>query len=826
MKKLLFTTQKGVLCLFFILFCSVTSLLAQNSNVSGKITDAENEPLVGATVLVKGTTNGTTTNTEGAFSLDNVAKGSTLVVSFVGFLPKEVAADGNLTISLQESGTLGELVVTAENRSVSAQTVPISMDLVSGKTLLRQGITDLAGLQNLAPGLSIVTNTVFNQIVVRGVGSHDGAAELSDQAVTVGIDGEYINRPVALNAAMFDLDRVEVLKGPQGTLYGRNATAGAINIIAKKPTDRTEIDVNATYGNYNTIKTNAVVNLPLGKKAAFRVAGMLSKHDGYRQSSGTGAYVGGLDNGNVWAVRAGLMVNPIKNLSIYVAGEYNKTDQLSNSAYGVNMTAEAAKDTTLKGQAPTKWTTTLPKDFPVATAGFLKNDQGAVRTKITYDLGKAKLTYSGGYRDVELLSYQPLNGFIPETFSFHNDLKYQTQSHELRINGESNKLIWQAGVFHGSETQNVARGLILAAVKGAFGGKAPFNNFFIREIDSKTTGVFGQATYQVTEKFGITAGLRNTWDDKNRTASDLAAGPMPPNANVTRFFYPEVPTSMTQTGMRPTASTLPNSGSWNKLTYLLNFDYKIDDSKMVFAKWSTGYKAGGFDNIGNYDEENLRAIEIGTKNKFLDNRLRLNASVFNYAYQGQQVSVFISTAVGSQIKNAGNSSYTGVEFDGEMAFTKADRVKFTINYLDASFGDFTLDRQRIATTTEKVNVKGNSPIQAPKWTLIAGYDHDFEIGGSNLNVGVQTMYKSDYFLSPFNFEMDRQKAFTKTDAFITYTAKNSNWDIGVFAQNLEDNRVITNTSFNGANINGFSWIFGSPRLFGLQANYHFRGTRK
>jgi iron complex outermembrane recepter protein len=282
-KKLLLFTA------FLILLCT-TANFAQT--ISGKITDTKNDPLVGASVLVKGTNNGTVTNTEGGFSLNNVAKGSILVVSFVGYTNKEVAADGNLNISLEEGDALGELIVTAENRSVSAQTVPITLELITGKAIQRQGATDLMQLQNLAPRLNIVQNTIFNQINIRGIGSNDGGTELSDQAVTIGIDGEYINRPLALNASLFDLDRVEVLKRPQGTLYGRNATAGAVNIIAKKPTiEKTEVDLGASYGNFNTIKANGAINLPLGKIAAVRVAGMLSKHDGYRESSGTGAYV-------------------------------------------------------------------------------------------------------------------------------------------------------------------------------------------------------------------------------------------------------------------------------------------------------------------------------------------------------------------------------------------------------------------------------------------------------------------------------------------------------------------------------------------------------
>lgn len=810
MKLLFFTTLLTLLC--------VTTTFAQT--ISGKITDTKNEPLVGASVLVKGTTNGTVTNTEGGFSLNNVPKGSTLVVSFVGYANKEVVADGNLNISLEEGDALGELIVTAENRSVSAQTVPITLELITGKAIQRQGATDLMQLQNLAPGLNIVQNTVFNQINIRGVGSNDGAAEMSDQAVTIGMDGEYLNRPVALNASLFDLDRVEVLKGPQGTLYGRNATAGAVNIIAKKPImEKTEVDLGASYGNYNTIKANAAINLPLGKIAAIRVAGMLSKHDGYRESKAPGL-AGRFDNGNVWATRAGLSINPTKAFSIYIAGEYSQTDQQAPSQYGVDV---SKADTTLKGQVPSKWTTTLPKDYNVATAGFVKINQGAIRSRIAYDFGAAKITYTGGYRDVDMSGYQPLNGFVPETFSFDNQLKYQTQSHELRLNGESNKFIWQAGGFYGNEDQDVERGLVLPSAKGAFAGKVPYLNFFKFDVNSKTTALFAQATYNVTEKFGITAGLRNTSDKKSRDGATLTRAPFGPPGTPAYFITPErVPPTLTSAGMTATSK----SANWNKTTWMVNLDYKIDATKMLFAKVSTGYKAGGFDNYGAYEPEDLTAIEIGSKNKFMDNKLRLNASLFNYNYNKQQVSVFINTTVGGAIQNAANTKVFGLELDGELLATKNDRLRATINFLNAEFGDFPTTINKVGADAAVVNLKGNTPIQAPKWTMIGGYDHTFELGSGSLNVGIQTMFKSEYYLAAYNLAMDKQKAFTKTDLNITYSTKSGNWDIGAFAQNLENTRVINFSGFTGGTINLYNWVFGSPRLMGLQVNYHFRGNKK
>ena len=819
MKKTTFNQSKWQNTLFLWILLLLSSSFAIGQTISGKVTASQGETLPGVSIVIKGTTKGTTSDKNGQFSLE-ARKSQTLIFSFLGYELQEVPVGDQTSINItlkEASESLEEVVVTAENRSVSAQRVPITLDLVTGKNIQKQGVTDLLQLQNIAPSLNIVTNTIFNQINIRGVGSNDGANEMSDQAVTVGIDGEYLNRPVALNAAMFDLDRVEVLKGPQGTLYGRNATAGAINIIAKKPTQNREVEIGVNLGNYKTTKLNGAVNLPLGKIAAIRVAGLLSKHDGYRESSGAGAFNGRIDNGNFWAVRAGLDINPTKNLNIYIAGEMNKTDQQAPAQYGVALgNIDAIKNT-----VPKTWTTTLPDDFPVATAGFMKIDQKAIRGKISYNFGKAQLTYSAGVRKADMTGYQPLNGFVPETFSFHNELSYNTQSHELRLNGESAKLNWQVGGFYGKENQDVRRGLFLPSAAGAFGGQVPFLNFFFRDVTSTTAAVFGQATYNVNEKLGFTLGLRNTSDKKTRSGADLASAPFGP-PSIIRFFYPNVPTSPTQAGMKPLTDVMLEN-SWSQTTWTVGVEYKADVNKMIFAKVSKGYKAGGFDNIGEYDPESLIAYEVGTKNKLAGNKLKLNASLFHYQYTNQQVSVFINTAVGGGIKNAGESSITGLDIETEYAISKNDRIRLTANYLDAKFKSlriFTNITVGGAAATEQI-LDGNRPVQAPKITFTGRYDHDFKIGKGTLNAGIQTLFKSDYYLQPYNLAMDKQEAYTKTDINLTYTTGNGKFDVGVYAQNLEDNRIKTYASVNGGTINIYNWIFGSPRLMGLQANVRF-----
>ncbi|MDQ3844441.1 MAG: TonB-dependent receptor [Bacteroidota bacterium] len=803
----------------FAFFVFTQHAFAQTTDLTGRVTDSTGNPLSGATVRLKGTNRTTKTNEQGSFTLNAAPQSGTLVISFVGYEQQELGYSngqvGGITLA-EASGKIQEVIVTAENRAVSVQRVPIAIDLVQGRDLRKLGVVDITQLPALAPGLQFEENTIFSSFTVRGVGSHEGAAELSDQAITVSIDGEYINRPVALGASMFDVDRVEVLKGPQGTLYGRNATAGAINVIAKKPTNRLEGDVFAQYGNYKTRRLEAALNIPVSDMLSFRAAGMLNKHKGYRDAGPAGR----VDDGDVLAGRLGLLFKPIRNFSIYLVGEANRVDQTAPAQYGVGVTSAVADS----GKAPSSFRPAyFPKDFPLPSAGFVKSNQWALRGRAQYNLGSTVITYTGGYRDVDFKGYQPLNGFIPETFSFDNQLTYQTQSHEFRINGENSNVIWQAGVFYGHEDQSVGRGLFLPAVRNAnprFNGQPPYLNFFLQEVTSKTTGVFAQSTYNFNEKWSLTGGLRYSSDKKERDGAQLASAPFAPNSVV--FTYPNRPTTFTQSGMTKIKDSI-RSGSWDQVTWMVNLEHHFAPNKLLFGKVSTGYKAGGFDLVSIYKPEKITAFEIGSKNTFANNRLKLNLSAFAYNYKDQQVSVFLSTAVGSIIRNAGKTRVYGLESETEWAATREDRFKLVINYLDAKFKDLQTSQNLFRANPGPVNLAGNRPVQSPKWTVLGRYDRNITLNAGSLSFGIQSMFKSEYFLTPFNWAADKQEAFTKTDANLTFTPKGDWFDIGVYVQNLEDNRILNYASFNGSNINIYNWIFGNPRTYGVQFNYRFRG---
>ena len=684
-------SKKWLSTVSLLLFMALLPLAISAQNISGNVTDETGEPLIGATILEQSTANGVVTDANGDFTL-KVVEGSMLLVSYAGYQPQEIAAADGMKIVLVEGVGLEEVVVTAENRNVSAQRVPITMDIVSGLELQSQGVTDLKQLQALAPSLNIVQNESFTPIFIRGIGTQETGV-LTDQSVTLNIDGEFITRPVALNTTLYDLARIEVLKGPQGTLYGKNSTAGSINIVAAKPRlEHFGGNVQVEYGNYNTLKFTGAVNAGLGKKSAIRAAFVYDAHDGYRESNGNpemGGYTGPIDDGNAYGARLGFLTQPTDKLSIYVAGEIAKVDQFAASQYGISSDPEEpAYDPNFapfEGLQPVDFEAELPDNFDVANPGSQEVDQFAVRANITYVFSdNVKLTYRGGYRDISMSTYQALNGYVPETFSFDRNRDFQSQSHELRLNGESDELIWQAGLFRGSDVSNASGGLIFAFARflsaPAF-DMVPYGFYNNWDTEVTTTGVFGQATYNFTDQFAFTGGLRYTGDAKVQTGYSSGAPFGPPGTPV--YFYPNGPAE----GDPGTAPIRGGDETWSQVTWLANFEFKPSNRTMYFAKVSTGYKSGGFAIAGPYDAESLTAFEVGIKNRLSD-RFRLNASAFYFDYADQQIPVFIDVENGFAVTNAGESRIFGLEIEGDYQVSANGRFDFNINYLNAELTNF------------------------------------------------------------------------------------------------------------------------------------------
>lgn len=739
---------------------------------------------------------------------------------------------GTATAQSSDDFVLEEIVVTATKRATNLQDTPIALRAFSSDDLIRSGVSDVNGLGRLAPDLNISNDTIYTKIAVRGISSQD-ISEAGDPALTIAVDGEYINRPVALNASFFDLERIEVLRGPQGTLYGRNATAGAINILAAKPElGRTNGFLTLGYGNYNAKKAEGAVNVAVDDTLAIRVSGMHSSHDGYRKTPPAGH----AEDGNVDAARASLAWEPTDRVRAYLAGEYVNVDQLPMPQYGVllaqnGVLTSAAYASGIVDAIPSTPEVEMggipqnveitgydPDNFPLNKLGNFRSEQYAVRGRLDVDFDIGTLSYIGGYRDIDTATDVPLSGFVPNTFTFSNKKQNSwTQSHELRFaNTLENGTFYQLGAFYFREKVDIARGLFLDLPNA-------FLNFFYRpDVVSQSKAAFGQVTFPIAgPDLTITGGLRYT-DDK-KEAEFINYGP--------RFGRGE---GMTPPPLGSAGATILELGSSSdQITGNVGIDWKPSRNSLVYAKISTGYKSGGFDSTGSFDPEKLTAYEAGTKNRFNNGKIQFNASAFYYDYKDQQIQVYLDSSVGSQTLNAGKSRVWGIETDTSFLLTANDELSLTVNYLDAKLKDFATaqpgllgsinDSDPATPGIQPFNLAGNRPVQAPKWTLSAGYNHTFDLeDGATIVAGAFSRYKSTHYLTVFNRAADRQKGFIQTDLSLEYNAASEAFTVQAYVRNLENKQPLTFANFtpvNGAAI--YNYVFGQPRTYGVQATYRF-----
>ncbi|MBL8549002.1 MAG: TonB-dependent receptor [Hyphomonadaceae bacterium] len=729
------------------------------------------------------------------------------------------------------------IVVTAQNRAQNVQDVPISINVFSAEEIANAGITDFTGLKQLAPDVQITNDTQLTRVTLRGIGTNSND-ETQDQSIAVSIDGEYINRPFVLNASIFDLERVEVLRGPQGTLYGRNATGGAITFITRRPGQEFSANGALTYGNYDQLIAEAGVTIPLGEHAALRIAGLASGNEGYvyhpninRRSNDQGVLAG----------RAALMLRPNDRLEIYLAGELADVDQTSPGQAFVNLnTAGFRADETGPNFADAcsapGWVEVAPlvagvqcipqntnylagvnrEEYNAPGTGIGKSlaETEAFRGHVTYDFGAAMFTYRGGYRSTELSADTTLSpAYIFKNFQVDTE----TQSHELRLNGEAdNGFVWQGGFFFFNEDQTAVRGLFSPFV-GPNGG---YITFFSRPfVETKSWAAFAQVEVPVTDQVTLVAGARYTDDERSARFDNYG------------FRANTGPVNLVALGVAPSSTQFLTTQN-EKTTWLAGLNFEPTDDSLWYAKVSTGFKAGGFDSVGVYAPETVTAYEIGTKNTF--GRYLLNASAFYYDYKDLQVGVLLDSTLGNQIFNAGAATMWGLEGQFEADVTDNDKLSLTVNYLNAEYDEFlaSLPVQCLGCGLNGVGdldgvagnpvvqprLDGNTPPRSPDWVLTAGWEHVFPLAsGATLTFDVFSRYNSGYYTTAFNFKDDEQDAFTQTDVGLEYASSEGHFTIRAFARNLEDYRELTYAAFTSAGPDDvYNWQFGAPLTYGVR----------
>ncbi len=717
----------------------------------------------------------------------------------------------------EENEGLGEIVVTAQRRSENVQRAALSITAISGDDLTSSGINNTDALSTKTVGVEIQpSGGPYTTFSIRSVSGLSGNA-FADPAVAVNVGGVYLATPTTFRGMYFDLDRVEVLKGPQGTLYGRNATAGAVNIIPNRPKFELGGNVGFAAGNYGHLDFNGALNVPLGDTVAIRIAGTRAKHDGY-MSLGT-------NDEDVQALRGSLLFEPSSNFSLLLFADWaheggfgpGATLRKSCSALGRTGTnCFVADPYTDVGDLPSYYTSA---GIAVQTRSpFLDSDYYGLglNADLTTDVGTVSLI--AGYRKSDV-SYVT----TATSWQLRENQRPEQKSVELRLaSPDGQRLQYVFGAYY-LDTEMHARANGESATRRTFSDQ--WTN-----LSGWTGALFGQLTYGLTDTFRLTGGVRYTYEKKSsdsRRYNISAVGPdpvIPPGEGTTPL------------------NIVAGSRTWEKVNWKAGIEFDPGPSSLLYANVSTGFKAGGFyygpPGSETYQPEQVTSYVIGSKNRFLDNSLQLNAEAFYLDYTDQQISFVKLVGGGSTLvtENAGKSYAYGIEVESEFLITPTTRIGAQVQYLRAKYQAFSYLTIAPPPSTSQctvsagpppqsnVDCSGTVPLRSPRWTLLGSIEQTFPLAnGGNIIADGNIRYEDEYQNDVSYLPLGISPATARINVSLGYVAPGDRFSIKAYVENLTD--VVTISAETMSTSYAVNQAFGArllaPRTYGVRGQFRF-----
>jgi iron complex outermembrane receptor protein len=714
--------------------------------------------------------------------------------------------------------TIEELIVTAQKRQESAQDVPIALTALAGANLERQGVVGFQELGNRVPSLRFGAGVTGgeNVITMRGIGSQNTTSG-GDSPVAYNLDGVYLARTTSVDPEFFDVDRIEVLRGPQGTLYGRNSVGGSVNVITNHPTATLGGHLDAMVGNYDAQVYRGWVNAPLidhgDQQVLARVAVVRAEHDGYQDNlfNGAGAPHNG-DAQDFWLARAEVLFKFSEKANLLLIG--------SNSWNGDPVATKMQW-----WEAPGRFTGASPflddprevrKNSPEM---YGENNYYASAT-FTYDLGLATFTSVTGFAASKWKESSDADGSELNIASnpFWTMRQFQ-ESEEVRLasNPSSRPLSWIVGGFIFREK---AHQDFLFIDTGLNDPAALFDAFNFRNGGDYRTfswAPFGQIDYDLAKtSLGVpvtlTLGLRYTHDTKK-------------GADFLDYALPLLGADF------PQAKTFDRS--WTQTTGKVGVAYKPSEALMVYANASTGYLSGG-GLVGNfpglYEPETVKAYEAGFKSTLMDHRLQFNGAAYREEITDMQV--FVQDITGSRIDNAGRAHINGLELEAIALPVEGLRLDAQLTLTDAKYDEYLTINNRFSTAapgcdsvTRLCDFAGHRLVQTPKSTFDVGAEYVWRTAFGEVTPRVDVFHSSDLFFLSANSPLERQKPYTLVDANVTWRSPDRRYSVQVFGRNLGDVDVISNDGLQSNTIGeGFgpdNYAYYPPRTYGVRVGVDF-----
>lgn len=721
----------------------------------------------------------------------------------------------------EEAAALDDVIVTARRTEENAQRTPLALSAFSGEQLERQGAQQVTDLQGSVPNLNLVQgrgSSNATNIYIRGVGQPD-ALQTFDPAVGVYVDDVYYARIRGTQFDLLDLERVEVLRGPQGTLYGKNTIGGALKLVSRRPGQEFRARGSVAYGSYDMIDVQGAVSGPITDQLAFGISALHSERGGYVTNPVTDAEY---NDKNTTAFRAALAWDPTDSLRIDLTADYSHDDAGLNVGQATNTLVGFSGQTIVAVPSPLpeyNYETVVDPDLPNET----RLESRGVALNIAYDLSDSLTLRSiTAWRKLNTDDYIDFDATAEEVSSALVAVDQDQFSQELQLNYESGPVTAVGGLYYLKENVDSHQEAYADDLLGA----AFLNSGFLRTIDDtlETTSkaAYANVSFSVTDALRLSAGGRYTEEEKDywRTTSTFYS--LLPAFNATYPFAPPV-------------------ASFDDTSFMVSADYQVAENVMVYGRFAQGFKSGGYNGRANsaaeatrYDPETADTFEVGFKATGYDNRVRMNVAAFTTDYKDFQARVSgidvdpitnLPAPVLSII-NAGSLDISGIEFEGAVALTPNLTIDAQIGLLNAEYGEFN-DARFVATGGSRAF---QEPAFSPDLTARYGIEYVQNLAsGGDVTWGAAARYRGRMALAvdntPVNSTVELPGMFQDDywlfDARVAWNDASGRYTVGVYGQNLSEEVYKTDAQEFSSIGNIRTAYYGAPRtvMLKLSARY-------
>jgi len=747
----------------------------------------------------------------------------------------------NAAAQERSAGMLEEVVVTAQKRTESLTDVPISIAVMGSEAIMKTGVRQMREVAEFIPNMSISGgNDSTTAVRIRGVGANTRNIGFDTRA-GVYVDGVYMGQSPAQNVDILDLERIEVARGPQGTLFGKNTVAGAINLITKKPSQEQELLVTGEVGNYDSYRVSAIANLPLGDNAAARFSIVDHNREGFIRNVTTGTRHNERDGTSM----RGQFAFAGDNYDVNIAGDYLESRRVS-----------------FFGAAISDWSGSVPNTVSPGRFNIDNNvDNNEEReiwglsATVNVDLGSDySLTSITAYRDTSIERQQDTDHSFNDMLFLNYPDAYEQITQEWQLfSPDSGRLKYVAGLFIYDEkavsSRQVTIGRDIGIVfQGLAPPLAPFGAAFagagvgtFADVDTRSYAAYINGTYDLSERLTLGFGLRYT-DEKREVDFDLIGdivdlSPVPLQVPGAAIFGVAVgPVVNGQT-----VASFQDKKSYDDFSPMISLSYALAEDMNLYVKYSEAFKSGGFnvdfvsesalDDGIDFDQETVKAWEIGLKGTALENRLRYNLVAFLMDFEDYQLNQFVQLANNTSaitIRNAAEVSSRGLEAEITYYPTNTLMLQAAIGYNDAEFDSFPGGASVRNPAGLGADLAGNKLPDAPEWTSALAVQHNLPLSALNaeLVTRVDWTYSDSFYASEDNVSFARPGSSLVWGEVDSYSLLNGrigleaeSWSVYLWGRNIldKDHDQTWTSDFLGT-VGNFP---GDPRTYGVEVSYKF-----